>query len=138
MRVVIDTNIFVSALFFGGLPQKILSPIEQEKVIPCFSFETFEELYLILNSEKFVELRSALNFTIFDFLEKLKLHSLFFAIPAKPPNIIKENKADNFFLSCALASNAKYIVSGDQHLLTLKSFQKIPILTLREFLNKQS
>jgi len=136
MRVVLDTNIFVSAVFFGGLPQKIVALAEQRKITPCFAIETFDELQTVLNDEKFSQLRNSLNFSVVDFLEKLKNYSLLFALPANPPTIIKENRADNYFLACSLASQSQYIVSGDQHLLKLKQFQGIPILTPAQFLNQ--
>jgi len=48
--------------------------------------------------------------------------------------VIKEDPADNKFLECALAADAKYIVSGDRHLLSLKTFKSIRILPPTEFL----
>ena len=49
---------------------------------------------------------------------------------------ITADPADNAVLECALASDASFIISGDDHLLSLKSFQLIPIVTPREFLKR--
>jgi len=56
----------------------------------------------------------------------------------KYPNIqiIKEDQADNLILACALVASVNYIVSGDKHLVNLKKFQNIPILTPKQFLAK--
>ena len=134
MRVVIDTNVFVSAVFFGGLPCQIVTLAEQGKIKLCFIIETFNELQAVLLDEKFAKMRNFLDFPVADFVEKVRNFSLFFSLPSKPPMIIKANPADNYILACALASQAKYIVSGDKHLLGLKSFKDISILTPCQFL----
>lgn len=50
--------------------------------------------------------------------------------------LIKEDPADNLFLNCAVVSNASFIISGDKHLLKLKKIQDIPIIKIRDFLEK--
>ena len=136
MRVILDTNIFVSGIFFGGKPRKILNLIEEKTITPCFTTKTISELEAILNHEKFAPQRKLLPFTIGDFLTKLKTYSLIFPQPSKIPNIIKVDPADNHLLACALISGASFIVTGDKHLLSLKEFQGIFILPPKEFLKK--
>lgn len=135
MRVVIDTNIFISGIFFGGAPRKILNFIEKKILTPCFVVPTLVELEQLLYHPKFTQQRNILSFSISDFLDQLKNYSLLFEQPPKIPIIIKEDKADNYFLACAISAEADFIISGDNHLLKLKSFQNIPILTPRRFLN---
>lgn len=134
MRVVIDTNVFVSGLFFGGIPRQILNLIEGKSITLCFTIETFTELKLLLNDDKFTKQRNLLSFSITDFLNNLEKYSLIFPT-IKIPLAIKIDISDNFFLACALVSGADFIVSGDQHLLKLKTFHNISILTPRQFLN---
>ena len=54
--------------------------------------------------------------------------------PKEKLHLIHEDPADNRFLECALAGRANFIVSGDRHLLRLKSFRRVPILTVRSFM----
>lgn len=135
MRVVIDTNVFISGIFFGGAPRKVLDLIEEKQITSCFTFQTFEELKRLLYHEKFDKQRKLLSFPLSHFLRRLKTSSSFFIQPfLEPPLIIKEDPADNYILACAVSSQASFIVSGDNHLLKLKEFQGIPIVSPREFL----
>lgn len=136
MRVVIDTNVFISGVFFGGKPRKVLDLIEEKVISPCFTPATFAELEHLLYQERFTKQRKLLSFPIEDFLTKLRTCSLLFLQPSKIPLVIRDDLADNYFLACAISSGAFFIISGDKHLLKLKKFQEIPILTPREFLNK--
>jgi len=134
MRVVLDTNIYISGLFFGGIPRKILDLVEEKFIAPCFIIKTFTELERLLYHEKFIKQRNLLSFSIADFLNKLKSYSLIFPQPSKIPIIIKKDLPDNYFLACAILSQASFIVSGDRHLLKLREFRGIPIVLPREFL----
>ena len=134
MRVVLDTNIFISGIFFGGIPRKVLNLIQEKQIIPCFIPTTFSELEHLLWHKKFLKQRNLLSFSINEFLEKLQNYSLIFPQAAKIPKVIKQDAADNHFLACALLSQACFIVSGDKHLLKLKEFQGIPVLTAGQLL----
>ena len=136
MRVVIDTNVFVSGLFFDGKPRTLLNLISERKITPCFIPSTFLELKIVLLHKKFQPQRELLSFSIEEFLRKIKEYSLFFPEPSKVPHIIKEDKADNYFLACTLLAGAPFIISGDKHLLKLKEFQRVSIFTPQEFLKK--
>ena len=57
-----------------------------------------------------------------------------FLFPGFFGKVIKEDRPDNKFLACAIAAQASFIISGDKHLLKLKEFQGIPIVSPREFL----
>jgi len=133
-RAVIDTNIFISGIFFGGQPRRILDLIDKKIITPCFIISTYTELERLLFHKKFTKQRKFLSFDIYDFLNELKSKSLIFPQPSKIPKIVKEDPADNHFLACALISGADFIISGDKHLLSLKQFQGIPILSPKEFL----
>ena len=135
MRVVIDTNVFISGIFFGGEPRKILNLAGDQILTPCFNIATLTELELLLRHQKFSMQRNLLSFTIREFLDQLKNYSLLFEQPGITLEIIKEDKNDNFILACAISARADFIISGDKHLLKLKSFRNIPILTPRQFLN---
>ncbi len=133
MRVVIDTNVFISGIFFGGEPRKILDLAGEQILTPCFNISTLTELELLLCHQKFSMQRNLLSFTIREFLDQLKNYSLLFEQPSIILEIIKEDKSDNNFLACAISAQADFIISGDKHILKLKSFNNIPILTPRQF-----
>ena len=138
MRIVLDTNIIISGLFWGGVPGKILDDgLKNKKYVFCFSNETFDELRDVLLFPKFQSQIQKLNFTVEDFLIELSELSLIF-LTSPQENIIKNHPDDDKFITCAVASSAQYLISGDQHLLKLKEFQNIPILTPRQFLNRIS
>ena len=128
-RVVLDTNIYISALLFGGLPGSLLDLA----LLPAFT--------LVISSPILEELEEKL-------LVKFKLSAgdcvvirakLLRAAELVKPNlilgVIGDDPDDNRVLECAVASRAHFIVSGDRHLLTLKSYAGIPILTVRQFLD---
>lgn len=136
MRVVLDANVVVSGLFFGGAPQKILESIERKDITPCYILSTLAELERVLHDEKFARERTLLSFPISEFLEQLKSYAVISASPpGKFPTIIADDPADNELLASALACRAACIVSGDKHLLSLQTFCRIPILSPRRFLN---
>lgn len=136
MRVVIDTNVIISGVFFGGMPRAVLERAEAGEIIPCFTITTFEELQEILGRNKFASARAALSFSTAEFLTTFREHSLFFPKIANSIHAIKEDSSDNAFLACALAASAAFIVSGDKHLLKLRMFAAIPIVTPAQFLKQ--
>lgn len=136
MRLVLDTNIIISALFWGGTPRKVLEYAKIQGTL-CFTDETFRELEIVLGYSKFRPFLQEVPISIPRFLDQLTVHAIMLTnVP--PITFIKEDPSDNKFLACALATSAEYIISGDAHLLTLKSFQGIPILTPRGFLKSVS
>lgn len=53
-------------------------------------------------------------------------------------NVIKDDPTDNIFLNCAVDGKADYLISGDAHLLNIKKYKRIKILTAKEFLEKEN
>ena len=129
--IVLDTNVIVSALVFGGLPRLILDLAAKEIYQMFYSSPIQEEVKRVLH-EKFG----------WDAGEITKRTNLLFAWAGKiHPQIslaiIKDDPDDDRILECALAAEAKIIISGDRHLLRLQSFQSIVICTPRQFLDDQ-
>lgn len=128
MRVVLDTNIYISALMFGGLPGSLLD---------LAFIQAFD---LVVSPPLLDELDEKLHFKFRVPLEdiaiiRIRLESTAFLVkPHHKLKVIRDDPDDNRILECALAGKAGFIVSGDRHLLNLKIYKKIPILTVREFL----
>ncbi len=134
MRVVVDTNVLASGLFFGGQPNKVLSLIVDQNITPCFTPTTLVELERVLCYNKFERQRNMLSFSVEDFMTELQSYCALFPEPPHMPTIIHADPSDDAFLTCAVISNAKCIISGDKHLLQLKNFAGRPILTPAKFL----
>lgn len=136
MHAVLDTNIIISGLFFGGKPARILELVEEQRIVPCFTIITWQELERVLAHPKFAPQRANLSFTIADFLVEFQTYVRVFLTPEPVPNIIPQDPADNHILACAVIADVSGIVSGDQHLLSLQEFHAIPIFTTDQFLKR--
>lgn len=122
---------------FSGkeLPIRFLSWPRQKKLELSTTPKILEELSEVLQREKFKPFFQQAKTTSEEVFEKiLRLVKVY--VPKEKIEVIKEDSFDNEFLACAWISQASFIVSGDKHLLKLKSFQGIPILRPREFLKR--
>lgn len=133
MRVVLDTNVFISAIFWEGPPHEILTLAEQGKVTLAASQETLDELFGVLARKKFDRYFKEAQ-TDHKRISEYILFLVEVFSPKEEVSIIKEDPPDNQFLSCALAAGTLFVVSGDRHLLGLKEFRNIPIITPKQFL----
>lgn len=128
MIVVLDTNILISAIFWRGNPYKVILNAFKKKYSLYLSTEILKEL----------EEKLSLKFKFPE--DKIKNHIGILREygriiePTIKVDIINEDPDDNRILECAVSCNADYIVSGDHHLLKLKEFKGIKIVTAKEFL----
>ncbi len=130
LKVVIDTNVFVSS-FYGGKPRKIIDLWKKGELTVGLSNPIIEEYIFVLKrfGQKDVKnLKELLS------LFKLTYNSLYIANPPHL-NIEIEDEDDKKFIECAVALNCEYIISGDKHLLNLKNYYEIKILSPNEFLD---
>ena len=129
MRVVIDTNVFVSS-FFGGIPRKVIDHWFSGRLTLCVSRTILKEYLEVLNRFDFDD--KSLLFRLMLMFEK-GYNTLFIDKPEEQA-WIKADPADNKFIACALAMKAEYIVSGDGHLTRLNKIGKIKIVKPDEML----
>lgn len=130
MRIVLDTNVFISS-FFGGNPKKIIDLWKEGKVVICLSGPIIDEYIAVLKRlglEGKPELKELLDFLAEGF-------NLIFAAKTPSLNIVHDDPDDNKFIECAVALEAEVIVSGDKNLLRLKNYLNIKIMSPAEFLN---
>jgi len=127
MRVIIDTNIIVSG-YLGGALEAIIIAWKSRKFTLIVSDAIAIEYHAVLKRPKFKIERAELD----DF-SALLLDKAEFVTPLETVNVILADPTDNKFLEAAVAGKVNFIVSGDGHLLELKSFREIPIITAREF-----
>ncbi|MBS3137006.1 putative toxin-antitoxin system toxin component, PIN family [Candidatus Woesearchaeota archaeon] len=127
-KVVVDTNVFISAFGWDGIPEKVLNIIDEKGYIIYLSENQLKEIQRVINyprlnlseKEKAVFLKELLSSVV---LVKIKTMI----------NIIKEDSDDNIIISTAIENNCDYIISGDNHLLQLKQYKHIRILTPAQF-----
>ncbi len=128
MRVVFDSNIFISALIFpGGKAEDAMMRIIDSEDTLVISHEIIDEVLTVL-ARKFSKDVEALSRVAVNLANLGELVS-----PDKRLNIL-DDEPDNRILECAVAGNAAVIVTGDKAMLMLKKHQHIRIITLSEFL----
>lgn len=131
LKVVIDTNTVISApLSENGNPAKIFELLLLEEINNSTSQEIIDEIIGVFNRDKIKKKLSVdkINFIIKNFKKFSKLVK-----PHIKLNVIKEDIDDNKILECAETANANYIVSGDSHILELKNYKNIKIVSPKEF-----
>jgi putative PIN family toxin of toxin-antitoxin system len=131
-RLVIDTNVVVSALLFGGVPGKLVPLWKSGRIRALASKEMIEEYLRVLTYPKFELSEEEINYLLYQ--EILPYFEIVWTKPG--PVIVEEDPSDDMFIRCADAGKANTIISGDQHLLDLKSYGKIKILTPSQFLKQ--
>ncbi len=131
MKVVLDTNVFVSGVFFSGPPYQILRAWRDQKIELIVSPDILAEYQRV--GEILAEERPAINLK--PILEYVIQNASVYAAAALP-NPVCEDPDDDKFLACALASGAVVVVSGDKHLLKVSGHQGIEVLKPREFVDR--
>ena len=129
-KIVLDTNVFVSALGWEGKPRRILRYCIDGRCHLFISQFIIHETVKVLSYPKFNFTRSQVD----EFLV-LIAEMATFVEPGFTLNIISTDPSDNRILECALAAECRYIVTGDKHLLDLENFPNIQIVTPDTFLS---
>lgn len=128
IRAVLDTNVIISALIFGGQPRRTLKEVITGGMIACHSPLLLAELVDVLY-KKFHFTKDKLRLLE----KKIKKHFIL-VYPQKNINILKDT-ADNRVLETALAGKCDYIITGDKELLALKKYQQIKIITVKKLIS---
>ena len=131
-KVVLDTNVTISALFWEGNPRKIYDLVRDGKLNMLLSDDMEKEIIRVLGYEKF----GLSPQEILPFLRNLRTHARHVETKSKIFVVIDE-PTDNIFLECALDGSADFIISGDKHLLAIKVYKGVEIMRAGEFLLKE-
>ncbi|MBI2208933.1 putative toxin-antitoxin system toxin component, PIN family [Candidatus Woesearchaeota archaeon] len=128
-KIVLDTNIYISALGWKGNPRIILSKIIEGKYELLLSVKQFEEVVKVLDYPKF------------GFTDEQKarfillLNEIATMVKTKTKvDVIKDDPSDNIVLESVAEFEIDYVVSGDRHLLDLKEFNGAKIITPKQFM----
>ena len=131
LKIVLDTNILVSALVFGGKPKTVLEAVIEGRARLILSDPLLEELKGVLEGSKFRYPQKA---------TQVILDSLILIADVVTPLVeihhITRDPDDNRVLECAIEGHADFIVSGDLDLLDLGEFNGIPIESPAQFMRE--
>jgi putative PIN family toxin of toxin-antitoxin system len=134
MKIVLDTNIFVSGWLWGGIPARLFKFARTHQIIICASEPILTELENTFSKPKLQRKLQSLGFTANSLMsgtrELVEIYSI------SPLNLSELRDAnDNMVLATAVAAEAEAIVTGDLDLLVLREYQGIVIVTARDFLD---
>jgi uncharacterized protein len=133
MKIILDTNVLVSAVFFGGIPGRLLEAWVDGAVTLVLSPDIFEEYRRVGH-----ELSTCCpeRGEIWDsVLIQIATHAILINAP-KLDGGIADDPDDNKFFACAKASQSAMIISGDRHLLKVSGWNEISVLTPRQFYDR--
>lgn len=133
MRTVADTNTIISGLLWQGAPREVLNAARAGRLELYVSAVLLAELEDVLNRPKFAPRLEQAQITVHDLVIGYAALSKLVA-PKYISPVIAADVEDDAVLACALAAQAEAIVSGDRHLLALRVYQNIPILTASDLL----
>ncbi|MCL2067572.1 MAG: putative toxin-antitoxin system toxin component, PIN family [Treponema sp.] len=129
MKIVLDANIFISSLFWGGNPRVVLERVINKSDELFITNEILAEIEEVLRRPKFHAGKNEIEYyikSIEDIANKV--------VPEKITGKGSRDKTDNKYIECGIACNADYIISGDIHLLEITEFSGIEIITAKKYL----
>ena len=132
--VVIDTNVVISALLFEGKPGKFIQFWKTGQIQPLVSKEVTEEYLRVLAYPKFSLSENEISFLLSH--EVLPYFKIVEVKSGARKTTVEDDPSDDMFIRCAESGMCKIIISGDRHLLDLKSHGKIRILSPPQFLEE--
>ena len=128
MRAVVDTNVLISALFWGGVPRRVVDLAAAHVFATVTSADLLAELQVVLIDDFGVPAARAE-----EVLRDVLSYAEVVAVDVLPRGVVRD-KGDEKVLSCALSGRADFIVTGDRDPLVLDRCVNADILTPREFL----
>jgi putative PIN family toxin of toxin-antitoxin system len=131
MKVVLDTNVFISGVFFSGPPYQILAAWHEGKIQLVLSEKILDEYLRVAEvlNERFPQIQLG------PILELLTIEAEL--TPALDlPEPVCADPDDDKFIECAIAGKAGAIISGDKHLLRASGYHDLEIMTPRKFIDK--
>jgi len=134
LRVVLDTNVFVSSLLSTeGKPAQLLNAWREGRYVLVTSPAIIAEVVEVLESPRISKKYLIRHQDVENLVDVLKTDAVLVPGEAGVKGSVPRDPRDEMFLACAIDANADCIVSGDRHLLDLQTFRGIPILTVNEF-----
>lgn len=129
MKVVVDTNVVISGVFFGGMPSRVLEAWRDGEFDLVVSPEVLEE-YRRVGEELTARFPGV---SLAPFLALLVMTAEIVEAPGLSDQVSRD-RDDDKFIACALAANCQTIISGDKDLLEVTGYQGLKVVAPREFL----
>ena len=132
MRVVLDTNVVVSALLFSGVSSKLVPLWQSGAITVLLSRSMLEENLRALSYPKFQltegEIKGLIQEELLPYVEVVK--------GGRRLRVVERDPSDDKFIECAVTGKARVLISGDKDLLSIGHYQKILIQSPAQFLNE--
>lgn len=132
MRVVLDTNVIVSALLFTGISSKLVPLWQSGAITTLVSRSILEEYLRVLSYPKFklseAEIKGLIQEELLPYVEVVK--------PRRRLRVVERDPSDDKFVDCAVAGQARVIISGDKDLLSIGRYRKILIQSPAQFFDE--
>jgi len=132
LHAVFDTNLLISGILWRGTPFQLLKWAEEGRLRIYTSLEILDEAYRVLHYPKFEQYIDNQKASLKELFAKIISLCTIIQVEQVVSGVCSDAD-DEKFLSCALAANVEVLVSGDRHLLNLKQYQFVRIVTAREF-----
>lgn len=133
MRVVLDTNVVVSGTFWTGASFQVLKLVDRGRAVMIITLPIIREYDEIIHSEEILDKTTIVQQANIKIVQKL-LSTAVLVQPLERISIVKNDPDDDKFIEAAVEGKADYIISQDHHLLDLKDFRGIKIVSPEEFL----
>ena len=128
MKLVLDTNIFISAFYWGGKPQKIIDGIIEGADELYISNEILGEIADVMARPKFKSNTETIN----KYISLIEAIGKKIPITGKVKGICKD-KDDDDKIECGISCNANYLITGDDDLLILEKYEQLKIITVEKY-----
>jgi putative PIN family toxin of toxin-antitoxin system len=129
MKIVLDANIFISSFFWGGNPRKVLERVISVIDELFITKEILDEINDVIERPKFHADGNEINYFI-NSIEEISNK----IVSKRQINNGSRDKTDNKYIECGITAHVDYIISGDIHLLEMKEYENIKIITAKEYL----
>ncbi len=137
MKLVLDTNVIISGVIWGGIPRKLLDLARDKHVYLYTTPELLAELADVLSRDKFAKILNSFALSPESIMYGYSV--LANTIPSiMIRRVVPLDADDDIVIACAIAAHANIIVTGDSDLLVLNPFQDIAILKPSQALQKLS
>jgi len=129
MKLVIDANVLISSFFWGGNPRLVLERVIAGIDELFITKEILDEIETVVGRPKFHVDKEKITYFISS-IEEIGNK----IVPNKKVKNGSRDKTDNKYLECGITADVDYIISGDIHLLELKEYENIKIVTAKDYL----
>jgi putative PIN family toxin of toxin-antitoxin system len=134
LKITLDTNVLVSATFWTGDSFKIIKIIETQEIACVLSPHILFEYYKVLCSEEIVKKQQQKQLAIQQIVQHI-IAKTTLIIPKKVLAIVQEDPDDDHILACGQEGKVNFIITQDHHLLRIKKYHDITIVSPQEFLD---